>query len=122
MAKIIEILKCRIKYLDETIKLYDKSHGDNVAELAKHLLLLKINFESIYKLSFEKFKIMYLLENVDETNIKSAIIDTIESIEISLHTNTIRHSSHEITNLISIWELEVNIDFQKYLKNLIRHY
>ena len=83
---------------------------------------VKINFESIYKLSFEKFKIMYLLENVDETNIKSAIIDTIESIEISLHTNTIRHSSHEITNLISIWELEVNIDFQKYLKNLIRHY
>ena len=122
MTKIIEILKCRIKYLDEAIKLYDKSHGDNVAELAKHLLLLKINFESIYKLSFEKFKIMYLLENVDETNIKSAIIDTIESIEISLHTNTIRHSSHEITNLISIWELEVNIDFQKYLKNLIRHY
>lgn len=119
MAKIVEILKYRIKYIDDAIALYDKSHGDNVAELAKHLLSLKNNFETIYKLYFEKLKITYLLEEVDETKIKSAIIDTIESIEISLHANTIRHSSHEITNLTSIWELEVNIDFQKYLKKLI---
>lgn len=122
MAKIVEILKYRIKYIDDAIALYDKSHGNDVTELAKHLLSLKNNFETIYKLSFEKLKIMHLLENVDDTIIKSKIIYTIESIEDSLHTNTIRHSSHEITNLTSIWELEVNIDFQKYLKNLIRRY
>ena len=126
------ILNSRIADLNQKRNYcYCKDVGDNELAIEKETMRVVKNYLStIYKYTYEislyleileeikELKEEYNLElNLLEDNVSSLFIRFDELLEKRLHTN-FSHSTSEIHNLTYIWEREVDMDIQNFLRNI----
>ena len=110
---------------------YSNDVGDNELAIERETMRVVKNYLStIYKYTYEislyleileeikELKEEYNLElNLLEDNVSRLFIRFDELLEKRLHTN-FSHSTSEIFNLTYIWEREVDMDIQNFLRNI----
>ena len=126
------ILNSRIADLNQKRNYYYSNDvGKNPLDIERETMRVVKNYLStIYKYTYEislyleileeikELKEEYNLElNLLEDNVSSLFIRFDELLEKRLHTN-FSHSTSEIFNLTYIWEREVDMDIQNFLRNI----
>ena len=90
---------------------------------------IKKNMSTCYKANYMKILCLTLIELIEEENkemcgnlnVEIPISFEINEIEKFIHSqNSISSSTNQFYNLCSIWELQVKIEFQNFLKRIIK--
>lgn len=129
--QVLEILKDRVYYQERLLdSLFEEDNNLNGLTLERvRLENIKNNMSACYKANYMKILCLTLIELIEEENkemccgfdVEIPISFEINNIEKFIHSqNTISTSTNQFYNLCSIWELQVKIEFQKFLKQIIK--
>ena len=126
------ILNSRIADLNQKRNYcYCKDVGDNELAIEKETMRVVKNYLStIYKYTYEISLYLEILEEIKELkeeykleynflkdNVSRLFVRVDELIEQRLHTR-FSHSTSEMHNLTYLWEREVDMDIQNFLRNI----
>lgn len=131
--ELIEVFTYKLNHLNEQISYSIPNLEDEKDELKRTraaLFFIRCDSEKVYKLFYEKeFIETILIELNDIKGIKSEsevdneaneiISYKLDRLEGMVFSNPIKHSTNEMINISSIWELEVNLKLIQFIKRFV---